>query len=451
MRFINKKYLVPQYSDACKSATVLSGCRQIQRVLVLLIGFAFFITAPLSLYGQTMDLLKGPKGLSLKPYFHMLAGNLPSEKQSLSRLHVFVRIPYDNLQFVKKTASFLASCSTSLILEDDSGKVVARTNWRKQVETAIFSETNSSKEYLVSTGFIDAPPGDYILHVEVVDEDVGYPYRKTIKAYLKTFAGTEPVLSSIIPIRDFSGELSLEKLAERVVFDKIYSDTDLQPVLTIFAAGLPDSSNCYCKISDEDRETVASFPVSFSPNTAVPGRPDLQEATVSLSEKGLAAGKYLVSFEMETDRVEKKIHLITGSYSTVYGDLNTAVEQLRYIAGKKELEKMMAAPGKEKENLFLEFWKKRDLSPNDGTNEVMEEYYNRVDYSNTHFKELVEGWRTDRGLIHIKYGPPDEIESHPFELEYKAHEIWYYYRQSKTFYFYDRKGTGEYVLARSVN
>jgi GWxTD domain-containing protein len=46
-------------------------------------------------------------------------------------------------------------------------------------------------------------------------------------------------------------------------------------------------------------------------------------------------------------------------------------------------------------------------------NEFNEEQGRRIAYANERFASGMPGWKTDRGRIYIKYGPPDEIESHP--------------------------------------
>jgi GWxTD domain-containing protein len=40
-------------------------------------------------------------------------------------------------------------------------------------------------------------------------------------------------------------------------------------------------------------------------------------------------------------------------------------------------------------------------------------YIIRIAYANARFTSGMPGWKTDRGRIYIKYGPPDEIESYP--------------------------------------
>jgi GWxTD domain-containing protein len=67
----------------------------------------------------------------------------------------------------------------------------------------------------------------------------------------------------------------------------------------------------------------------------------------------------------------------------------------------------------ERESFIENFWLKRDPTPDTPENEYEEEYYRRVAYANETFASGIPGWKTDRGMIYIKYGAPDEREEHP--------------------------------------
>ena len=67
----------------------------------------------------------------------------------------------------------------------------------------------------------------------------------------------------------------------------------------------------------------------------------------------------------------------------------------------------------ERDNFIEAFWQRRDPTPDTPENEYKEEHYRRIEYANEHFAAGIPGWKTDRGRMWIKYGKPDEIESHP--------------------------------------
>ena len=120
----------------------------------------------------------------------------------------------------------------------------------------------------------------------------------------------------------------------------------------------------------------------------------------------------------------------------------------------------------EKERFIEQFWLRRDLDPNTPENEFREEHFRRIAYANEHFHSGVAGWRTDRGMIYIKWGPPDGIERHPQGGPYhrKSHEgggftstfpfeVWFYHhiegvRAGVEIEFVDPSRTNEYRIAR---
>jgi GWxTD domain-containing protein len=89
-------------------------------------------------------------------------------------------------------------------------------------------------------------------------------------------------------------------------------------------------------------------------------------------------------------------------------------EDVTYIITKEEREAFLRLSTNEERDSFIEeFWRRRNPDPESPENTYREEHYRRIAYANEHFASGVPGWKTDRGHIHILWGPPDEIESHP--------------------------------------
>jgi GWxTD domain-containing protein len=121
----------------------------------------------------------------------------------------------------------------------------------------------------------------------------------------------------------------------------------------------------------------------------------------------------------------------------------------------------------EREQFIGIFWDHRDPDPDTEENEYKEEYYERVAYADEHFSSGKPGRMTDRGRIYIKFGKPDDIESHPSGGPYErpSHEgggstttypfeKWFYrhipnVRSGVELEFVDTTGSGEYRLARN--
>ena len=128
-------------------------------------------------------------------------------------------------------------------------------------------------------------------------------------------------------------------------------------------------------------------------------------------------------------------------------NLDKAAEELMYIANSKSIDSIKKAPDMlTKEKRFIQFWRKYNPNQSSEKNPLMEVYYNRVAYANDHFSAYFAGWRTDMGMVYILLGPPNSIDRHPFEIDTKPYEVWYYYRRNRRFIFMDATGFGDYRL-----
>jgi GWxTD domain-containing protein len=89
-------------------------------------------------------------------------------------------------------------------------------------------------------------------------------------------------------------------------------------------------------------------------------------------------------------------------------------QDVRWIITPQERKAFLSLSNDEERDAFIEqFWRRRNPDPNSPVNTFREEYYERIAYANEHFSAGEPGWMTDRGMIYIKFGPPDSIDSHP--------------------------------------
>jgi GWxTD domain-containing protein len=88
-------------------------------------------------------------------------------------------------------------------------------------------------------------------------------------------------------------------------------------------------------------------------------------------------------------------------------------EDVGYIISDDEKRAFRTLQTDEEREQFIEqFWLRRDPTPDTEENEYREEHYRRIAYANQYFASGIPGWKSDRGMIYIKYGPPDERDEH---------------------------------------
>jgi len=125
-------------------------------------------------------------------------------------------------------------------------------------------------------------------------------------------------------------------------------------------------------------------------------------------------------------------------------NLDTAIEMLRFIADKETIRKIDSGNPAERERKFRSFWKERDPTPKTEFNELMAEYYRRIDHTYKKFTtENTIGFNSDRGEIYIKYGPPNDI-NRKFPKNGATTEIWTY--PDRKFVFKATTGFGDFKL-----
>jgi len=82
------------------------------------------------------------------------------------------------------------------------------------------------------------------------------------------------------------------------------------------------------------------------------------------------------------------------------------IEPLIYLAPAFEIEQMRSSS---KPKLALDdFWVKYGGNI-EKARELIRIFYTRVVYANVYFTSFTEGWRTERGMIYVIYGPPDKV------------------------------------------
>lgn len=137
------------------------------------------------------------------------------------------------------------------------------------------------------------------------------------------------------------------------------------------------------------------------------------------------------------------VDLITQNYS-----YRQRLQQLRYIMSQNEYEFLRRLSDEDLPFHLELFWRKNDPSPQQYYNELKQLFYNRVNFADRHFfvTGYRTGWQTDRGMIFIKYGDPDEILNENYPIGKYPVIIWIYYSPNKRFYFDDKKGFGHYEL-----
>lgn len=124
--------------------------------------------------------------------------------------------------------------------------------------------------------------------------------------------------------------------------------------------------------------------------------------------------------------------------------LDVSIDMLHYIVDEKTLDQLQSGSKSQREQKFRDFWKKRDPTPETQYNELMAEYYRRIDYAYQNFTtDNTIGYESDQGEVYIKFGPPKDTER-KFPTNGSTVEIWTY--PNRQFVFRATTGFGDFKL-----
>lgn len=135
-------------------------------------------------------------------------------------------------------------------------------------------------------------------------------------------------------------------------------------------------------------------------------------------------GLYLVQSDTAAAR-GTAFRVVNGAYPKLT-QLEDLASALVFISTREEFERLQDA-GKDKvkfDKVILDITRDKDRAKN-----VIRKYFRRVELANILFASFKEGWKTDRGMIYVIYGPPDEVSRSG------GYEIWTYKKLKSKFVF----------------
>jgi GWxTD domain-containing protein len=127
-----------------------------------------------------------------------------------------------------------------------------------------------------------------------------------------------------------------------------------------------------------------------------------------------------------------------------------AIELLSFIEADSVISRLLDSDDSEYYNALNSYWASFDPTPETSYNQLMTEYYRRLDYAAREFRGLGKdnGIKTDRGMIYIRFGKPIEIERSS-NAQGQVIETWTYKNPERIFIFVDKRGTGNFTLIES--
>jgi GWxTD domain-containing protein len=442
---------------------------------------ALIALAPLALSGEIQE---------QSPEAEVLIRAVRSYRPEHGRTQVdaFVQVPYLLMEPNKAAPGGVLSYRVAVSVTDSTGLTLFQQAWQNHV-TALVDRPGA---YAVEMVHFFLAPGRYHLNVSVEDSVSGHRVSSgtDIEGFSSAPAASDLLLSPQIRVATASD--TVPQPAE-LQWGRILVTAAARLQLTPLRPRAYYLLEAYCAQQESGlleirvADSVGKLVVQAKPAPIQVGKGG-GVLRGQLDLDGLPPGRYtmLASLELGKDSIERSANFVmAGLEETLEKDvarrevarvtddgyfavmnkaeLDAAKEPLMTIAGYGELaawDKSLSLSAKRK--FLAQFWARRDPTSDTPRNEAREAFYDKVGYADKMYREggrnTTAGWRTDRGRIYLRNGPPDELlqrggsgEGPRLQGRALPYEVWRFTGRGKDLWyiFVDRNGLGAFQLVRS--
>ena len=383
---------------------------------------------------------------------------IPKSGSELSVSYLY-RIPYDFLVFERDANTFKASARMLVeVYKDD--ELVRREIQDRKLSVTDFNLTQSKSLAVEGVIKFDLEADNYIIKGEFSDlqsEQVirlapehvdGIEYKEkgiynpvVIKLEHNTCNGKSlPLIINLggsIPFssQDYQMIIPVSDTTAKTISIELVNNDRNKIIKTISEAYITGISMIECNNklfidANNDNQTTKNFILRDFSQNLIEG---ILLANITIGNDGESR-----EFPISVKWVNKPLSLRNAEF---------AIEMLQYIEEEKVVSELLDFDSDEYPKELHNYWKKYDPTPETEYNELMEEFYSRIDYAAMEFRGITKnnGLSTDRGKIYIRYGQPDSIERSSNDLGYVV-ETWIYSSPRHKFVFVDQQGTGNFIL-----
>ena len=369
------------------------------------------------------------------------------------------KISYSQLFFEKKNEKFYAGININLEIMDSAGNSIKRAFDERKISVEDFDITNSPNAFLQGVIEFNLPAGKY--NLLAIISDLTSKRERRIPPIELQINKTNTILN---PIVFDPGKINCDELESYVLSNNSSSIPFNKPNNDlVIPVSDPKINSLTIAIKRGDTVLISGEKIidSFLANPEIKLcndkiviRQSIDTANVKIflvkdfSSK-LNEGPIQLEIypdENVEDKQIYKLNVIWIAKPISLMDAEAAIKLLEIIEPKVKVSDLLSKQGPNENNLYG-YWNEKDPTPDTKYNELMNEFYSRVDYCEKNFRTISGngGAKSDRGKTYIKFGMPDSIERDTNSND-KVVETWFYKKSNRKFFFVDVDGTGKFQL-----
>jgi len=347
---------------------------------------------------------------------------------------IIVELVYDAMQFILKDNEYLASFDTEIIFLEKKSRQTYSKVWPSTFAVKDYDLTNRRDQFFLTWDTLTMPSGEYEVTFKYQDLqgkqkfqnklNFSLPALKDLYAasplFMVDFRDHESVLP-FFPARPLASWGQLPFNEKIKMFLNVHSKLDslLQVSVEVYNKS---SSTQVCDLDtllvlkDQQGTLLVNLPSQQWPEGRYEAKLVYQGKADSLIQK----------LPLEIIWLSKPRSLAIPEY---------VILPLKVILPENEYDEINSGSKEERQRKFENFWKQQDPTPGTAFNEILFEFYSRVDSVNRVWGDKrTPGWNTDPGRIILLYGQPDEVEDNSLS-PIKPYLRWTYFLEDQTLNF----------------
>ena len=362
-----------------------------------------------------------------------------------TQLLITLSIPNRSLVFTREGDRYQASYATAVEVRRASD-VIAKAEGTEQVRVLAFKETARGDESIIFQQLITVPPGAGNLVVTVRDETTG-----------KSSSATRTIAVPRLAARSISSPVLFYEVALRTAIDS------LPRVLASPRSTIIFGRDSVVPLYVEAYGDAATVKVQF--DALGEGNAKLWSDTTTLSRHGrlvsgvvrvpaatlgIGVSRVLVRRLDSGDTASTPVFISFGEDLPV-ATYEQMVSYLRYYTTPGRLARLQEALPEQRAATWQAFV--TETLERGSVTESLRAYFSRIEVANARFRdEGIPGWLTDRGMVFITLGEPDQLrEPTAMDMTNRGRvQVWEYLGRRLQLIFVDQSGSGRWRLTPSA-
>jgi GWxTD domain-containing protein len=388
---------------------------------------------------RSIGLLAAPSPLAFVGKISSFASAYPDTTLVLAS----ISLPNRALTFTREGDRYRAPYEVKISM--NRGDVeVANVNAMEIVRVGSFREINRTDESVIFQHYFHVSPGVYNLSAMV--RDVGGSRTATQQAMVNVPALSTGRFSTPLLVYEAAGRTRLDSAPRLLASPRSSAVFGRDSTVAIYVEAYGQGPRLpvdYVVRNDKGNQLLRD-------STSLTRKGSLFSGIVNVPISAVGVGIAQVSFTRRDSPDSAKAPLFVSFGEDIpLMSFEDMLGYLRFFASSTRLAALRTAPLERRATVWAEFLRVTDPIPETPTNEEMQAYFSRIQRANIEFRmDRAPGWLSDRGMVFVALGEPDQIVERTMSGTMSATQIasntrlqiWQFRQYNSQLVFYEDAG-----------